>query len=161
MANTNFATDGILSAKIGDVSTDSKVGLGTRTSGRNGSEFLYVQANGAVTGSGYVVSIDGAGQASLLGTSNDALGNRAGVALSAMADNDYGWVQIFGPSNVRVAASATANTRLNTTAIPGQLDDDGTTGAFSMSGVVLTTANGGAAGNAAAMLNYPTVGIVI
>jgi hypothetical protein len=48
-----------------------------------------------------------------------------------------------------------ANVLLNTTATAGAMDDDGTTGAFAILGLVFSTAVGGADGVAPAMLNYP------
>lgn len=131
--------------------------LGTRMRGADGSEWMFVQANGAVTGAGYVCTVDETFQAAMLSTSNDAGGDLVGVAGVAFADNDYGWVQVLGACVVRVAASAAANVGLNTTATAGQLDDDGTAGSFDILGLVLTTANGGSAGTAAGMLSYPTV----
>ena len=130
--------------------------VGTRMKGNAGTEYMYVQANGAVTGAGYVVQVDETFQATMISTSNDAGGDTIAVAPVAFADNDFGWVQVLGPCVVRVSASAAANVRLNTTATAGQLDDDGTAGAFAITGLVLTTANGGAAGTAAGNLNYPT-----
>lgn len=129
--------------------------LGTRMKGGSGTEWVYVQASGAITGAGYVVTIDETYQAAMLSTSNDAGGDLVGVAGAAFADNDYGWVQVLGPCVIRVAASCAANVGINTTGTAGQLDDDGTSGSFDISGMVLTTANGGAAGTAAGMLNYP------
>jgi hypothetical protein len=67
----------------------------------------------------------------------------------------YGWVQIYGACNIQVAASCAANVRLNTTATAGQIDDDGTGGAFAISGAILTTAREASAGLAPGMLNYP------
>lgn len=131
--------------------------LGTRMKGDDGTEWMFVQANGAITGAGYVCTVDETFQAAMISTSNDAGGDLVGVAGTDFADNDYGWVQVLGACVVRVAANAAANVGLNTTATAGQLDDDGTAGSFDINGLVLTTANGGAAATAAAMLNYPSV----
>lgn len=161
MANTSFAT-GILSANFTSSSSDPKVGLGTRADANKGGEFIYCRANGAITGAGYVVSIDPTTwDAVMLSTSNDARGNILGVAAAAAVDDDYIWVQRAGPCSVQVAASCAANAALNSTATAGQIDDDATTGAFSITGMVLTTARGGTAGTAAAILNYPQEGAVL
>lgn len=133
--------------------------LGTRMKGDDGSEWMFVQASGAITGAGYVVTVDEAFQAAMVSTSNDAGGDTIGVAGVAFADDDYGWVQVLGPCVIRVAASAAANVGLNTTATAGQLDDDGTGGSFDVDGLILTTANGGAAGTAAGFLNYPKLAL--
>lgn len=137
-------------------------GLGDRYVDHQGKEFIYVQAAAAITGAGYVVYFDTSYQATMLSTANDALGNLVGVPGVAFALADYGWVQIKGPADaIRVAASCAANVRLNTTATGGQLDDDGTTGAMEVRGIVITAANGGSAGTVAGVLNYPAVSVTL
>lgn len=144
-------------------SSTKKAGLLDRFTDTAGAEFVYVQAEGAITGAGYVVLIDEAGQADMIETtiSATARGQMVGVAQAAFADDDYGWVQIFGTTNIRVAASAAANAVLNTTATGGQIDDDATTGAEVIDRMVLTTARGGSAGTAEGVLFYPTVGATL
>ncbi len=76
-----------------------------------------------------------------------------------MADNEYGWFQIYGKGSVRTLASAAKGTQLNSTATGGAVDDDATAGSESISGLVLGTATGGAAAtNADALFSYPVVG---
>lgn len=136
--------------------------LGTRACGHDGTEFVYVQDSGSgVTGAGYVVAVPETYLTTMLSTSNDAEGDPVGVAPVAVTASYYYWAQIKGVASVRVAANAAANARLNTTATAGQLDDDGTTGAFPITGLYLTTANGGSAGTAAGVLNYPIQGTVL
>ena len=78
------------------------------------------------------------------------------------ADNQYGWLQIYGKGSARTLASAAKGTRLNSTSTDGALDDDGGTGAEAIDGLVLGTATGGeAATNADAMFSYPTVGATL
>jgi hypothetical protein len=150
-----------ITAPSASLTDGTSFGLGDRFTTQDGREYVYVQANGAVTGAGYVVVVDEDYQAALLSTSNDARGDLVAIAPAAFADNDYGWVQVKGPCVIRVAASCAANARVNTTATAGQVDDDGTTGAFEILGAVLTTANGGSAGTAAGILNYPSIGPVL
>ncbi|WP_068305823.1 hypothetical protein [Pararhodobacter sp. CCB-MM2] len=132
--------------------------LGTRMKGANGSEWVYVQADGAITGAGYVVVIDEAWQAAHATNTTAVYGQQIGVAGAAFADNDYGWVQVFGTANIRVAASCAANAVITSTTTAGQLDDAAGTGTKTIVGAVLTTANGGAAATAEGVLTYPTVG---
>lgn len=151
-----------LGADILCTHTTPQFKLGTRAYGESNSEFLYVKAgSGGITGAGYVVAIDEAFTADMLSTSNDARGDLVGVAPMAFTAAYYGWVQRSGPASVRVAASAAANVRLNSTATAGQIDDDGTAGSMQVDGIVLTTANGASAGTAAGQLNYPAVGVTI
>lgn len=98
----------------------------------------------------------------MLSTSNDAIGNRVAIAPAAMVAGDQGWFQVLGfCDNVQVLASCAANVRVNTTATAGALDDDGTAGAMSILGLVLSTARAASQGNAPAILSYPTIGVVI
>ena len=130
-------------------------------------EFVYGRANGAVTGLGYVcVEQTGFdfGMADLTATTPGTAGpgSRVGVAQAALADNQYGWFQVYGKGSVRTLASAAKGTRLNTTSTAGAVDDDGTAGSESIIGLVIMTATGGvAATNADGMLVYPVVGITL
>lgn len=161
MPNSNFVTDGLLGAKLNRTTTLAEHRLGERRTGNAGTEWIYVQASGAITGQGYVVNLDPAYAASMFSTANDARGNILGVPPVAFADQEYGWVQVRGPCQVRVSASAAANVRLNATATVGQVDDDGTTGAFSIEGMYLTTAKDGTPGLAPAVLADPVVSVVL
>lgn len=160
--------DAKISTPVG-VQTESptataKFTLGTRAVSIDGNEYVYVQDSGSgVTGAGYVCRYSRTFSSTMLSTSNDALGDKVGVAPVAVTASYYFWLQIYGNADngVRVLASATANTRLNTTATAGALDDDGTAGAFPITGIVLTTANGGAAAAAPAILNYPIQATVL
>lgn len=130
-------------------------------------EFVYGRANGAVTAAGYVcVEQTGFdfGMISVTATTPGTAGpgSRVGVAQAALADNEYGWFQVYGKGSVRTLASAAKGTRLNSTATNGALDDDGGVGSESVLGVVLGTATGGAeATNSDAMLTYPVVGLTL
>lgn len=120
-----------------------------------GKAYVYVQANGAVTGSGYAVKLDRAFKATLLTAANSALGTKVGVAGAGFADGQYGWVQVYGPAGVRSAANASANALLGPTATDGQVDAAASTGLY-VDGVVFESATGGAAAvNATATLNWP------
>jgi hypothetical protein len=129
-------------------------GLGDRHVDHAGNEWVFVRASAAITGPGYVVRITPAYQANMLATANGSRGTLVGVAPVAFAVDDCGWVQVKGTCPVRVAASCPANARLNTTTTAGQLNNDGTAGSFVVEGLTLSTANGGVAGNAPAVLNY-------
>ena len=130
-------------------------------------EFIYGRADGAVTGAGYLC-----GEATLFdfkmvtvttttpGTAG--FGTRVGAAQAVLADNEYGWFQIYGKGSLRTLASAAKGTRLNSTATGGAVDDDATTGSEAVDGLVLGTATGGAeATNADAIFNYPSVGATL
>ncbi len=127
-------------------------------------EFIYGRAKGAVTGLGYLC-VEETGFDFVMATATTTApgasgpGTRCGAAQAALADNEYGWFQIYGKGSVRTLASAAKGTQLNSTATGGAVDDDATAGSESISGLVLGTATGGAAAtNADALFSYPVVG---
>lgn len=137
-------------------------GLGDRLVTHDGKEYVWLQASATITGAGFVCFVTTANLATMLSTSNDAIGNRVAIAPAAMVAGDQGWFQVFGFCDaVQVLASCAANVRVNTTATAGALDDDGTAGAMSILGLALSTARAASQGNAPAILSYPTIGVVI
>jgi len=146
----------------GTVNANPPFELGTMMWGHGGKCYVYVQASGAITGDGYVVTIDEAFQAAMLTSSNDAYGDKIGVADVAFADNDYGWVQVYGPCGIRTEQDAAANARLAATVDAGQVDDSAVTdGTLFINGMILGTATGGAdAVNTTGSLNWPWIDAV-
>jgi hypothetical protein len=130
-------------------------------------EFIYVKAAEAITAAGYgcvFIKPDSVEMADTTATTpgTKGPGARFGVAMAAIALNGFGWLQIYGKGSLRTLASAAVGTRLNTTATPGALDDDGTAGSESIFGVSLGTATGGAeATNTDAYFSYPVVGVTL
>lgn len=113
-------------------------------------EFLFVQADGAVSQYAFVVISDD-GQAAQLTTTNAGSNNlQVGVAQVAAADNEYLWVWIGGPGGGGVgtgikgkcAASYAADANLNTTATAGVADDASTTLISNVVGLTTLTGAG-------------------
>lgn len=133
--------------------------LGTLMLGQGGKMYVYVQANGVITGDGYVVSMDAAFDATMVDTDVAATilqGKKVGVCECAFTDNQYGWAQVYGPCGIRSEQDALANAKLKGTADAGQVDDADATGIF-INGMHLGTATGGAdAVNTTGFLNWPT-----
>lgn len=130
----------------------------------NGKKYVYVQASGAITGDGYVCSIDEAYQAVMVDTDTAATvaeGQLVGVAETAFANDEYGWLQIYGACGVRTLALAAANVKLSATATAGAVDDGGVTGGNYIDGMVVNTATGAAAAvNATCFLNHPKMAVI-
>lgn len=158
---------GISKAEVVAATAVPSFRLGTRAGYDDPSngyqEFVYGRADGAVTAAGYVC-IEATGFDFKMATvtvttpGTQGPGHRVGIAQAALADNEYGWFQIYGKGSVRTLASAAKGTQLNTTATAGCVDDDATAGSEVISGCVLGTATGGAeATNSDAYLSYPTV----
>lgn len=140
--------------------TGKAYGLGDFHRDHDGKAYVYVQASAAIAVND-VVFFNSSFAATTLSTANDARGNKVGVALVAFAANEFGWVQVDGPSSANVLASAAANVRLNTTATAGKLDDDGTVGSMQVQGIYLTTANGAGTAATACILNNPFVDVTL
>lgn len=119
--------------------------LGTVVDGTDGSKWIYVQANGAITQYD-VVGIDEDYQASTITSALAGAGYLPGFAQVAFADNDMGWVALRGSNiNVRAAQSCAADTLLYvgcTGVSAGVVDDASVTGRVTLQGVVLVTAGG-------------------
>ena len=149
---------------VADFDEGRGFGLGNQYRSNDGRIYVYVQANGAITGDGYVVSIDEAYQATMVDTdvaATVAEGQAVGVAETAFADNDYGWVQVYGACGIRTEQDAAANGKLAPTADAGQVDDAGAAGTKYIDGMVVNTATGGAdAVNATGFLNFPKIALV-
>lgn len=141
-------------------SEDPVFELGTLMMGQGGKIYIYLQANGAVTGDGYVVSFQEDFDAAMIDTDTAATvteGRNVAVAECAVTDNYYFWGQVYGPCGVRSEASALADAFLGPTADAGQVDDAAATGNY-IAGVVFGTATGGAdAVNSTAYLRWPVV----
>jgi hypothetical protein len=138
--------------QLGEISTSD----GTKV-------FLYVHAAEAITAAGYLCVVDSAGEAEMVDTTSSApgagAGMRCGAAQSAVADNEWFWIQVYGKGSVRTLASAAAGTELTSSATPGAVDDATTAGLEVINGLSLGTATGGsAATNTDAYFNFPYVG---
>lgn len=144
------------------VSTDPEFTLGTKFTTDDGKVYVYVQASGAITGDGYVCSIGNDYQALMTDTDTAGSileGDWIGVPEVAFADDDYGWLQVYGPCGIRSEQDALANKKLGPTADAGQIDDAAATGIF-INGMHFGTATGGTdAVNTTGFLNYPTLEI--
>ena len=121
--------------------------------------YIFCQADGAVS-AGDVVIVSEAAQADRIDLTNaaSAFGDRVGVAAADLANDEYDWIQVHGPAQINVKASAAANTVLNATSTGGRLDDDQGSGSEDIDGLVLTTARAATARLAAGFLHWPTVG---
>lgn len=113
--------------------------LGLRVAATDNQEYVYVQANGAITQYD-AVGIDENYQAAALTDAMAADGWFIGFAQVAFADNDYGFVATKGSNvRVRVAANCAADVPLYTTATAGVLDD-ASTGVTNIDGIVAVAA---------------------
>lgn len=151
-----------IGADFSSASSTPKFELGTMMLGQSGKVYIYLQANGAVTGDGYVVSYKQDFDAIMTDTDTAATvaeGRFVAVAECAVADNEYFWGQVYGPCGIRSEQDALANAKLYATADGGQVDDAPAAGKY-IHGMHFGTATGGAdAVNTTGFLNWPTIEI--
>ena len=125
-----------------------------------GKAYTYVQADGAITGDGSVCTISNAGQAIMGDTDTAATfleGSRVAVAECVFADNEYGWLQVYGACGVDSEQDALAMKKLTFTAVGGHVDDAAATGLF-INGLHFQTATGGTdAVNTTGFIKWATV----
>ena len=140
--------------------TDGKsAGVGDRLESHDGNVYVYVQASGAITQYDVVImDEDWTAVRASTTTSASAFGQKCGVVQATLADDEYGWVLVYGTGNFRVKSSGVINAALNTTGSAGVLDDDGTTGSETINDIYLTTAGSTGTTNKEGILNFPTVG---
>lgn len=133
--------------------------LGQSVQAVDDAEYVFVKFAGAYP-LGSVVYFDANWNATAITTANAAAisGQQVGVMSQvASLGGDYGFVQKSGLAPaILVAAATAANAQLYTTTTAGELTSVAT-GAVAISGIILTTAEGGAAGVAPGLLNSPEV----
>lgn len=135
-----FSTSGLAGADFDLPTTDQKFPLGTVQHGPDGSEWIYVQANGALT-QYYAAGIDEDFQCAPLSNTTAAGSPKPAFPQVAFADNEYGWVPVRGSNiSVKTRASCAADVLLYTTASAGRLDDTVGGSGIAVEGVVLVTA---------------------
>lgn len=136
---------------------EQKAGLLDVAKGSSGTEWVYVQANGAIDAYDAVM-IDEDGQAAALTNTTAAAddGGRIGVVQCAFADNEFGWAAIAGSDiSVNVLASVSADIDLWTSSTAGTLNDaSASAGNMKILGAVVVTANV-SAGTVECVLQYP------
>lgn len=146
-------------AKIGftplDTPTTNEAGfaLGTRHEDHRGYEYIYVQANGAITQYDFVVfdeAFDAYAVTAALGEDHPS----GGVAQVAFADNDFGWILVRGVGQVRALANCVAETQLYTSGTAGALDDADAS-QRAVIGIRLSATNGASTAAVACYLDHP------
>lgn len=161
MVETYYATDGTLGVELDQTNTDPQFSLGKVIQGADNSEWLYVQANGAIEQYGFVV-VSEAFQATAPVLATGDLGDRGAVAVAtAFADDDYGWVCRKGAGSdykVLVDASCNANAVLHTSSVSGGLSDATVAGSNAVEGIFLTAAGDTVAGGEDCVIEYPSIG---
>ncbi len=142
-----FLTSGVVGANVATTHTTQQFELGKVASGTDNTEWVYVQANGAIAQYDFV-GIDENYQAAPLTKAMADDGWMVGAAQVAFADNEFGWVPMKGSNiNGALLGSCAADVALYTSGTAGSLDDSSTS-QTKIDGVVSVTAIATDAGNA-------------
>lgn len=124
--------------------------------------YVKVTGTGGLTGAGYIVAIDPSTWESVMtvaatGDAGTGMFKPVGVGQAAVAEDGYGWVQVYGSCVLEAAAAAAKFTQVNVTATAGEVDDaTGATLNIVVGAVFTATATG--AGSFAAHVNWPYLG---
>lgn len=149
----------LIGVNTANPTTTAEFGLGDRHTDHDGKIWVYVQASANIAQYDVVVYDESyTTLAAPVSTSNDARGDKLGVAAVAFTDNEYGWLQIYGPCTLKVLGSCVPNSELTTTGTAGSLDDATTSSLVVADGIVTTAASVSAAAAQAGILNFPAVG---
>jgi hypothetical protein len=119
--------------------TSPKFKLGTMAEGTDGSKWIYVKANSAITQYMWV-GIDYAFLANPGTKTHLDSGRRPGLAQVAFSANEYGWVATRGGNNelyVKAKNSCAISVALYSTATAGYVDDTSASQTL-INGLVLT-----------------------
>lgn len=125
--------------------------------------FLYCHASEAITAAGYLCLVSSSFEIQMVDSTSSApgvgQGLSVGAAMAVLADNEFGWIQVYGKGSVRTLQDAAVGTDLTSSATPGAVDDATTSGLEVINGLSLGTLSGGSAEtNADAYFSWPTVG---
>ncbi len=145
-------------AAVTHASGDAQFAAGTVGFGTSGTEWNYVQANGAV-GVNDFVAMDENFQAAPLTNTTGATSQKIGCAQVAFADNEWGWVATRGSDiSGNMLVSVLPDAQLWTSASAGHLEDASVSaGNLEVDGVVAVTTASGSAKAVEVIMTYPTI----
>ena len=139
---------GIAGVKFDRADTTQKHPLGMELAADDGRVYAYYRA-GATVAVNSALKVDVAeGPNDLDPTANADVDVIAGVAMTALADNEFGWCVRRGPATVKAAATVVAGASAVSIATAGTLDD-----------TAAATANALAAGSRCVFTSTTTSGL--
>jgi hypothetical protein len=134
--------------------------IGTRATDYNGKEYVFCQANSAISAYNIVSIPSDTYVAVALQTSTSAASEIIGIPQYAMASGDYGWVQIYGACKLKVLGLCAKAVTLYSTATAGSLDD-ATASNYEVRGVQILSTNPSSTASAmSAFISWPKVRIL-
>ena len=131
--------------------------VGTRHEDYNGKEYIFVQANSAIAAYDVVTIPSDTFVAAEFSTTVANASEILGVPSYALASGDYGWVQIYGATKVKVLGLAAKTSLLYSTTTGGSLDD-ATASNYQVTGIQILSTNPSSTATAmSAFISWPSV----
>lgn len=132
-----ISTSSVIGVNLTRVDDSALFPVGTIVNLNDGGQAMYVQSTTSALSTYAAVSIDAAGLAMMLTTTNAATSPRIGFAQVSIATGKFGWVHLGGTVVVNLAANCDDGVPLFTTATAGVLDDATVSAGYVM-GVIST-----------------------
>ena len=136
----NISTSNLIGVNLrSSDGTTANFALQSRVPAANDGEWVYIQANGAIS-AGELVAINSAGTGTRATATLAATGSQLAFAQFAIADTEYAWVAINGaPMTVSVSATSTLQAVLYVATTSGKLSTTASSG--TLAGIALLTAS--------------------
>lgn len=150
-----ISNSSVIGVNLTRVDATAQFPVGTIVNLGDGGQAMYVQATTSALSTYAAVSIDPAGLATMLTTTNAATSPRIGFAQTSIATGAFGWVNLGGTVLVNAAAQSAPNVNIYTTATPGVLGSTLVSGGY-IAGLIITTTISNATATTA-VCQYPHV----
>lgn len=125
MAHTHFPTDGKINASVENTHDSAQHKLGTRVTGSDGTEWMYVLDSGSGWSQYDFIGVDENFSAAALTKAMVDDGYYIGSAQISFAADKYGWIAMRGSNiNGNLLASCAHDVALYSSGTAGKLDDD-------------------------------------
>lgn len=138
MANLGISASSIIGVNLSRMDSTQLFPLGTTVNLTDGGQAMYVKSSASALSTFAACSVNKAGVATMLTTTNAPNSPRVGFAQVSIATSDFGWVRLGGSMLVNLAAQCAPAVPLFSTATAGVLDDATVTAGY-IPGLVCAT----------------------
>ena len=123
MANLGISASSVIGVNLSRMDSSALFPLGMIVNLTDGGQAMYVKASASALSTFAACSINKAGVATMLTTSNAPNSPAVGFAQISIATSDFGWVRLGGTCLVNLASQCAPNVPLFATSTAGVLDD--------------------------------------
>ena len=138
MAALGISASSVIGVNLGRMDSAAQFPVGTIVNLTDGGQAMYVKSSASGLSTYAACSINKAGVATMLTTTNAVNSGRVGFAQVSIATSDFGWVRLGGSTLVNLAAQCAPAVPLFSTATAGVLDDATVTNGY-IAGLVCAT----------------------